>query len=742
MDSAKIDGDSSYEINLGALLDILLQYVWVIISVFVVIFAIGVGYVTFATPIYRADALIQVEDNKPSMLSGIQNIANALGTSSNPVTGEIEILLSREVLFKAISGIQADIQIRPKFFPVVGAWYARVFGKNPADSTAPFNLNEYAWGKERLRLDSLEFSDGSAGEVFYFRARENGFDIEDETGKVLTSGQVGRLFEFKADNATVKGSVSLLNARPGVVFQVQKVSPVKAYKAISSRLKIEEATRQSGIIRVSYEDSDADFAQRLVNAISKAYLLQNVERRSAEADQSLKFLNTQMPEIKKSVEQAEDALTTFRTKTNTVRVEKEADGLLARSIDVERGRLELQLKLDEMRQRFKPDHPQIKALESQIEETKREGGRVNEQVNRLPAAQRDLLRLERDATVNSELYIALLNNVQQLKVAKAGTIGNVRVVDYAIKDDVPVAPQKSLVLAIAAFAGIVLGVIAAVVARLLRPTVRDAAEVERATGLISYASVPESISQEKLDSHLRDKRGRKAIVEGRNQLLALVAPEDPAIESLRSLRTGLAFALMGAGNKNVVITGPTAGLGKSFISANLSALLAASGKKILLVETDMRRPQLGTYFGYKEKRGLAEILVGAQRFDDVVYKVDVLDGNLDVLPAGSIPPNPGELLLNERFTELVRSIQDRYDYLIFDSAPVLPVGDTLAVTRIADAVFMVVRSECSTFGEVRDAVSKLESVGSSVKGMIFNGVKRRRIGYGYAYRYYYSYGRD
>lgn len=134
--------------------------------------------------------------------------------------------------------------------------------------------------------------------------------------------------------------------------------------------------------------------------------------------------------------------------------------------------------------------------------------------------------------------------------------------------------------------------------------------------------------------------------------------------------------------------------------------------------------------------------MGAQRFDDVVYKVDVLDGNLDVLPAGSIPPNPGELLLNERFTELVRSIQDRYDYLIFDSAPVLPVGDTLAVTRIADAVFMVVRSECSTFGEVRDAVSKLESVGSSVKGMIFNGVKRRRIGYGYAYRYYYSYGRD
>ncbi|RZS85966.1 polysaccharide biosynthesis tyrosine autokinase [Pigmentiphaga kullae] len=735
--SAENIADDSNDLKLADILDVLLQYIWTIVAVFTFVLVLGGAYVVLAPPVYRADALIQVEDNKPATLTGVQAIADALGTSSSPVSGEVEILKSREVVLKAITETGSDINIAPKRFPVLGAWYAR---RNDNIDKVPLGMNSYAWGGESLALSFLEIGDALLGHSFDFVTAEDGVEIRGEDGSPLAKARVGQVFEFGSGAKKVRGAISALKARSGVTFEVRKIPLTRAYKSIVADLKAEEATRQSGIIRLSYESNDVDFGRNLVNAIAKAYLTQNVERRSAEADQSLKFLNGQLPEVKRNVERAENALTDFRTKTNTVSVEREADGLLKQSVDVERNRLELQLKRDEFKQRFKSDHPQLKAIEAQLGEMEREAARVNEQVNKLPASQRDMLRLQRDAEVGNQLYIALLNNVQQLSVAKAGTVGNVRVVDYAVRDETPVAPNKPVAIAITIFAGLVLGIGAAAIARVLRPTVREAVEIERATGLVSYASIPESQSQEKLDSHHRDRKGRKAVVEGRSQLLAVLAPEDPAIESLRSLRTGLAFALMGVENKNIVITGATAGIGKSFVSANLSALLAASGKRVLLIDSDMRRPQLGTYFGYKEKKGLAEVLAKAATFSEVIYHEKLLGGELDVLPSGSIPPNPGELLLTEGFSELIESVQSKYDYIIFDSAPILPVGDTLAVARVAHAVFMVVRSEYSTVGEVQDAVKKLSSAGGVVKGFIFNGIKRKRIAYGYNYRYYYSYG--
>ena len=199
---------------------------------------------------------------------------------------------------------------------------------------------------------------------------------------------------------------------------------------------------------------------------------------------------------------------------------------------------------------------------------------------------------------------------------------------------------------------------------------------------------------------------------------------------------------MGAPNNAVVITGPTASLGKSFVSANLSVLLAAAGKKVLLVETDLRRPQLGAYFGYKEANGLSDILVGKVEPEDAVKRVPLSTGEVYVLPSGQIPPNPGELLLSAAFEELIANFTKEYEYVLLDSAPVLPVGDTLAVARTAGAVFMVARAEQTTITEITDALKKLDASGISVKGVIFNGIKRWRVKYGYAYKYYYGYGQN
>ncbi|VCU70104.1 Tyrosine-protein kinase wzc [Pigmentiphaga humi] len=732
--------DDGAEIRLSDLLDTLLQHAWLVCSFFFAALAIGVAYAIMATPIYYADALIQIEQKKAGMLGGVQDIADALGVSSSPVSGELEIITSREVILKAVQQLNADIRVQPKRFPLIGGWLARTYrGSEPA--RAWLGMGSYAWGGETLQVTEFSIPEQFYGVPYTLIATEAGYSLHGADGNVLGEGVPGAALNFSVNGHPARLSVAKLVARPGTEFAVTRDSPITAYRNILARLTVDEEGKKSSVIRVGFSHPNLAFAQSLVNAIAKAYLVQNVDRRSAEADQRLKFLEEQLPAIKRDVERAEDALNSFRTRTNTVSVEKSADVLLSQAVEMERNRLQLQLKRDELRQLYRAEHPELKVIETQIAALSEKERGINEQVNKLPQAQRDLLRLQRNAEVSNQLYIAVLNNVQQLKVAKAGTIGNVRIIDYALRDTAPVEPKKKAVVAAAILIGLALGAGAAFVARALRPTIRDVGEIERATGLVSYASVPESSVQPKLDSAKRGQGKIPSVVQGRNQLLAVLAPDDIAVESLRSLRTGLTFATLGATNKNIVITGATAGLGKSFVSANLSALLASGDKRILLVETDLRRPRLAAYFGEKSRGGLSDVLAGTVPLEQALVRDAGAVTGLDVLFAGQIPPNPGELLLSDSFGALLDQIQEEYDHILLDSAPVLPVGDTLAVGRRASTVFLVVRAEQSTKGEVKDAIRKLEASGISVKGLIFNGVKKRRVGYGSSYRYYYSYGK-
>jgi len=642
---------------------------------------------------------------------------------------------------QAIEKTKADISIHVRnVFPLIGHWYARRNGSAHQLAEPLFGLNSFAWGGEHLELDSFVIPRALLGIPFIITKTDSGYRLEDENGVTLAEGVEGRAIDFTLKEGSGRIAVTSIQARPGTSFEVARIAPFQAYSNVLAKMSVGEVGKLSNIIRVTYEDPSVEHANELVNAIAKAYLMQNVERRSAEADQSLVFLDEQLPRIKRSVEDAEEQLNAFRTHTNTVSVERSTETLLTQAVEVEKGRLQLELERDSLAQRYTSTHPAVRSINEQLEATRRAAEKVNEEVNALPAAQRDLLRLQRDADVSTQLYTALLNSAQQLRIAKAGTVGNVRVIDYALPNTSPVAPKKLLVIFVSGFVGLMLGVLIAFMLRVLRPTIRVADEIERATGSTVYATIPESTAQQKLDSNKRNTAARGAPVEGKIQVLATLFPDDPSIEALRSLRTGLAFALTDARDKNIVITGPTAALGKSFISANLGALLADTRKKVLLIETDLRRPQLGRYFGYSKVEGLSSVLAGTATFSEVVRRSAIKGLALDVLPAGIIPPNPSELLLGDRFRQLLNDVQGEYDHIVLDSAPVLLVADTLTVAQLASTVFLVARAEQSTVRELRDAEQRLNSVGVRVKGTILNGVKRRRVTSGYAYNYYYGYG--
>ncbi len=254
---------------------------------------------------------------------------------------------------------------------------------------------------------------------------------------------------------------------------------------------------------------------------------------------------------------------------------------LDRTVEMEKRLSEMELQRKELLYRFTPSHPAIRAVDEKVAQLKAERESLNEQIRQLPEAESASLRLMRDVKVANELYVTLLNKAQELKVMKSGLVGNAHVLDLAVRPETPVSPNKTRSAAIAIAAGLLLGVVLAFARKALRQGLVDPADAERATGLPVRASVPHSDRQAALQ---REAKGG-----GNLPVLAAVDPTDMAAESLRALRTSLQFALMESSNHIIAIGGPRPGVGKSFVTMNLARVFADTGKRVLLLDADLRK---------------------------------------------------------------------------------------------------------------------------------------------------------
>jgi len=730
--------DDDQEIDLTDLLNVLIQgWKW-IVAIFVVVVGLGVSYAVLTPPIYEADVLIQVEDQGAAGgLAGLSMLSETLGVQQSIVADELGILRSREVLLKAIDATKANVSVSvANRLPIFGAWLARRHEANEEGLAEPlFNFGNFAWGGEVLELGEINLPRRALGKTLTLEITKGGFELYDEDDNLLLSDNtIGQRLPFTVNGQEAYIAIKSLKGHPGTRFSVKQESPIATYNTMREGLNVSQAgSQQSQVIAVKYQGPNKEFATEFVNAVASTYLEQNVQRRSAEARQSLAFLEEQLPVLKHNVEQKEEELSQFRSSSGTISIPDETRGLLDQSIDLENRRLELEMKRDEMQQRYTPNHPMLKAVNQQLAALRSASSELSGHIDALPQSQRDLLRLERDTQVNTQLYIALLNNAQELRLAEAGTVGNVRIIDFAVIAERPIKPKKMLIAAVSAMLGLMLGVFAVLVRSFLRPAIQTAEQIEQRTGLTTYASLPASDYQGRFRIALPGRRNNE------RKLLVYSHPDDPAVESLRSLRTGLAFAMMGANGKTISIIGATSSVGKSFVAANLGALLAIDEKKVVIVDTDLRRGRLHEYFGYERKKaGLSDVLLGKTTVEDALVKINE---QLFVLPAGTTPPNPGELLLRPEFAQMLKALEKEYDHVVIDTAPILPVADTLAILPHTDAAFMVVRAEQSTIREVQDAVTRLRTAGleEPLKGVIFNGVRRFRLGYGASYQYYYTY---
>lgn len=308
----------------------------------------------------------------------------------------------------------------------------------------------------------------------------------------------------------------------------------------------------------------------------------------------------------------------------------------------------------------------------------------------------------------------------------------VRIIDPAEVDTSrPIRPQPVRVIALATLFGLLLGVVIAVLRRLQRRDIQRPETLER-LGLQVFASVSFSKHQQSLLRTTSSHRNRQAA-----SLLAAVHPEDMAIESCRSLRTSLHFAMVDAHSNVVMISGPGPGAGSSFVSANLAAVMAATSKRVVLVDSDMRKGRLNRIFGRRSMPGLADVLNGLQFLDDVTYETSV--ENLYFIPRGSVPSNPSELLMLPSFKTLIADLRKKYDIVLVDSPPILAVTDAALVGMQAGTNLIVTRSGLNTAKEVGLAVQRFANSGVEIQGAILNGVERKATAYGLDDELHYRY---
>ena len=683
------------------------------------------AYLVLAPPVYRSTALVQVDDQSTplSETDRTDRVAALLLEQKVPIEGEMEIMRSRSLLGPVVDRLGLTLVAEPRQVPLLGDALARHHvGPAPA---APFaGLSRFGWGGERIAVDRLAVSDELLDEPLWLTAIEGGrYRLTDREGALLVVGKVGAPERSTAAGHRVEVSVAELVARPGTEFRLERRRRDTVIDELQNDLRVEEKVKKSGVVAVELDGRDPARIAAVVGALSAAYVAQNVERRTAEAAKTLEFLEAQLPLVKASLTAAEASLAAYRSRKSTVDLPVEAKATVDRVAELDKQVSQLEGERLQLAQKYGPQHPDLVALDRRLEAARRERAGFEPQVHAAPAMQMDASRLTREVNARAEIYISLLNKAQAVRVLKSGNLGNVRLVDAPVVAHKPFSPKPAPVLAVGALAGLVLGAALAIGRRAMRVAVEDPQLIEGALGLPIFASVPHSEQESRLER--RARRGRTA--------LAAAAPDDLATENLRALRSALGFLLKARGNV-VALSSPSSAAGKTFVAVNLAHLFAAAGKRVLLVDADLRRGALQRFFSDKTHPGLADVVSGRTLAAEAIQSTGT--ANLHFLAAGHLPEHPAELLASPRLQESLRDAATRYDVVVVDAPPVLAVTDPVLVARCADVNLLVLRAGGHPLGEIALSLERFAHSGVTVHGAIVNDVRPAR-GYGaYQHRSY------
>lgn len=704
------------EIDISSLLHELWGYKWLLLTTMLVGLVLGVFYAIRQPAQYQSSVMLQIDGGKGGVKGGgLSEQLLAQGSGGDSAATQKALIQSRFVLEPVVEALGLDI-----------AW-------SQVASTVGQRL--FPWLKnEEIGIDYFDVPEEYMNKPFTLKYKE-GDEVElYDKNTLILAGPINKELSSASHSIQLK-AVRKKAIKPGTQFKVVKRSDNAVIKSLLGKLKVEDASGKNlisqgtGVLELSLKGREKQDVLRVLNTIAEVTRVKDADKKSEEASQTLTFLESQLPVTKGLLTKAEEALNSYRAKSGKIDIKIQTEFLLKQLSELDKQLNELEIQAIDMRQKFTSSHPEWIALQTQIEALKIQRNKLEKQLKSLPASDQVAVNLMRDVDVKQELYLLLLNKIQELQVVKAGTVSGVRILTRASLPDSPIPSKKKLYV----LGGLILGFMAGVVfifsRKLISPRVEDPHWSEKHLNLPNLAIVP--FCQEQSVFASPDKKPKQL-------LLAHSHSKNLAVEALRSLRTSLQVTLACAENNVIGILGVAPSVGKTFVSCNLGFLLAVAGKKVLIIDTDLRKGTAHKYFGFES---------GSPGVSDYVNQVEELNAvirptaheNLSIITRGKYPKNPAEILSGERFQELVKTCSEQFDVVLFDTAPVILVTDAVIVSALAATNFLVLGAGAHQPSDVDLVFKRLHNAGVHLNGTIFNFHKEQTKNYYYGKYYNYSY---
>lgn len=775
--------------NLAALWKIVvLHWYWIVLSTIVALGA-AFGYLKYTRPVYASNMkiLVKDEDSRSRMYRGGQLALESMGviSNSNGFDNELEILTSSNISQRVIKSLKLYVS-----YELDGRLRNHeLYKNNPYIVDMPENQLVDLHSLIQLKIDRQGDGVHVAGEIYVPRSKE----------PILFERSVK---ELPGSFNTPVGTITL-QRNPGVGAELPEqamyatIMPLEyAAKAYGSRLSVSASSKTTTVAVLNYLDTQPERAIDYLNELFRSYNEDANEDKNEVALKTEEFLKNRISAIREELDATESNLESYKKKNELINLTNDASNALNKLTEYQKEQVELETQLnlvtalldyvDDPRNAFNvvpsnlglkdadmsnllnkyndyvlqrnrllksssPENPYVKRLTAQLEEmwptirlslksvrenilTQKRSAEdqynlFSRRVGEAPTQERSLNNIIRQQEIKVELYLMLLQKREENYISLNSTAAKARVIDDP-RSTGQVSPKTKVILLGALVLGLCFPVGLIYLLGLLRYRIEGREDVEMLTKIPVLADIP--LAPKSLDGELS-----LAVRENSNDMME---------EAFRGLRTNLRFVL--SEKENVIAcTSCIPGEGKTFISTNLAMSLALLGKRVIIVGLDIRKPRLVKLFGLSsDHRGITTFLSSdSGDFQDLDKQIHhaVLNPNLDVLPAGVIPPNPGELISREQLDHAIALLREHYDYVIVDTPPVGLVSDTLSAARVADMTIMVCRADYSPRNNFQ-LINALHHDNKMPKiTLVLNGIdlKKRKYGYYYGYGKYSKYGK-
>jgi tyrosine-protein kinase Etk/Wzc len=758
----KVQGREDVEINLKDIFSKLIdKWTWFVISVFICLLVAFI-YGRYTAPIYQVKAKLIVNDDQKGSGVGKQSGAlmdlGGLIGSKNSVENEVEILKTRFLMEQVVRDMQLNIVYSKKMDFVIRELYQAPFKiniVNGMDTIKTTRLDIIKIAPNRFSITSKGFKK----EVFWNQT----FKIDGVGILKLEPNQIGSI-----DNSEYYVTISSIDSRVA---------------SLMTQLSVAASNKLVSIIDLRLSYPLPNKGEDILNTLIRKYTQSNLNDKNAVADSTYRFIKERLNVIASELGDVENNVETFKQQNQLADMSEQGKLLVQNSgeFSAELAKAETQVSiLNELEKYLKDDvsnkrvfpsslipqdivfsnimehynsllierekqllsvtekSPFIQNIDQQIAElrnnmlsniqsTKKttiltkdklrsQLNSAENQISGVPQIEKNYLKLARNQQIKQELYIFLMQKAEETSISKTANISVAKTIDPPKADVIPISPKKSFIYILGFIAGLIVPVILIFGQELLNTSIKTKEEILSVTNVPVIGEISHNSSEDNL---IVANQSRSAIS-----------------EQFRALRTNLSFYLKSESEKIILLTSSMSGEGKSFTAINLGNILALAGKKVLLMELDLRKPGLSAKLGVRNDMGFSNFTISPSiKMADIVKPLSI-NKNMFIISSGPLPPNPAETLMNEHVPNLIEELKREFDYIIMDAPPVGIIADAQLLSRYADVTLYLVRQKITQKDQL-EIVDDLYRTGKMKNlGIVVNDIISKYYGYGYGYGTY------